>query len=206
MVRIKICGITNLEDALRIARLKPDAFGFVFYKKSPRYILPEKAKEIIRQIPRGIKKVGVFVNERQGKIKSIAAKLKLDLLQFHGDESLQFCAKFKNYKIIKAWRIKDKNSLKNIKRYPVWGFLFDSYQKNKFGGTGGRFNWKLIKDIKLPGKHIFLSGGLDAVNVKKAIRLIRPNWVDVSSTVESRPGKKDYNKVKKFIEAAKRSI
>lgn len=204
MVRIKICGITNLEDALEIAGLKPGALGFVFYKKSPRYIEPQKAKEIILQIPESIKKVGVFVNEREGRIKRIARELKLDMLQLHGDESPEFCKRFRNYKVIKGIRVKNKDSLRDLKKYPVWAFLFDTYQKNLFGGTGRKFDWGIIKNIKLRQKNVFLSGGLDAANVKEAIRLIKPNWVDVCGSVEIRPGKKDYKKVKEFIKAARK--
>lgn len=203
MIKIKICGITNLEDALNISKLKPDALGFVFYKKSPRYIAADKAKAIIPRISSFIKKVGVFVNEKENTIRNIAKDLKLDILQFHGDESPQFCQKFKNYKIIKALRIKNKTGLKDLRRYPVWAVMFDSYQKNLFGGTGKSFNWEIIKNIKLKKRNIFLSGGLDAKNVKEAIRLIKPDWVDVSSSIEIRPGKKDYKKVKEFIEAVR---
>lgn len=203
MVKVKICGITNSEDALKIVRLRPHALGFVFYKKSRRYIAPEEAKEIIRKLPKSIKKIGVFVNAKENNIKSIAKNLKLDMLQFHGKESPAFCKRFKDYKIIKAFRIKDKNSLKNIKKYQVWAFLLDSYQKNLFGGTARVFDWRIVRRAALCQKNIFLSGGLNSKNVKTAIKLIRPGWVDVSSSVEIKPGKKDYNKVKKFIEAVR---
>jgi phosphoribosylanthranilate isomerase len=205
-VKVKICGITNLEDTLKIAKLKPDALGFVFYKKSPRYVSVAKALQIIWHLPRKIKKVGVFVNEKENNIKDIASSLKLDILQFHGDESPEFCKRFKNYKVLKSIRIKDKFSLKNIKRNPVWGILFDTYNKNLFGGTGKKFNWDLIRDIKLDNKKIFLSGGLNVKNVKSAIKVLKPDWVDVSSSVEIRPGKKDINKVKKFIEIVRKSL
>lgn len=204
MVRVKICGITNLEDAVKIAELEPDALGFVFYKKSPRYISPQKAIQIIWQIPSSIKKVGIFVNEEEQRIRSIAKYLKLNMLQFHGDESPGFCKRFKDFKVIKGIRIKDKHSLKNIKNYSTWGLMFDSYKKEIFGGTGKRFNWRLIEDIRLNRKHIFLSGGLDAINVKSAIRLVKPDWVDVSSSVEIRPGRKDIKKVRKFIQVVRK--
>lgn len=204
MFKVKICGITNLEDAMVSIEAGCDALGFVFYKKSPRYIRPEEAKEIIKQIPESIKKVGVFVNEKEQNIKCIAKDLKLNILQFHGDELPEFCRKFKNYKIIKALRIKDKDSLKRLGRYSVWAFLFDAYQKNLFGGTGKNFDWKIIKDINLRPKNIFLSGGLSVKNVKEAINLIKPNWVDVSSSVEIRPGKKDHRKIKEFIRAVRK--
>ena len=203
MVKVKICGITNLYDALRISELRPDALGFVFYKKSPRYITPNKAKEIIRKIPPSVKKVGVFVNEKEDNIIHIAKDLKLDILQLHGNESPQFCKRFKNYKVIKVFRVEDEKSLKDLRLYTVWGFLFDSYQKNLFGGTGEEFNWEIIKSLKLKKRNIFLSGGLNAKNIKSAIGFIKPNWVDVSSSVEIKPGKKDYKKVKDFIEAVR---
>jgi len=203
MVKVKICGITNLYDALRISELRPDALGFVFYKKSPRYITPNKAKEIIRKIPSSVQKVGVFVNEKEDNIIHIAKDLKLDILQLHGNESPQFCKRFKNYKVIKVFRVEDEKSLKDLRLYTVWGFLFDSYQKNLFGGTGEEFNWEIIKSLKLKKRNIFLSGGLNAKNIKSAIGFIKPNWVDVSSSVEIKPGKKDYKKVKDFIEAVR---
>lgn len=203
MVKVKICGITNLEDAIASVGAGCNALGFVFYKKSPRYIIPQQAKRIIRLIPSSITKIGVFVNAKKKTIDNIARMCKLDILQFHGYESPEFCKKFKGYKIIKAVRIKNKNSLNGLSKYPVWGFMFDSYNKNLFGGTGNKFDWNIIKNIKLKKRNIFLSGGLDAKNVKEAIRLIKPNWVDVSSSVELKPGKKDYKKVKKFIETVR---
>ena len=201
MVRIKICGITNLEDALKIAKLKPHALGFVFYKKSPRYIQPEKAKAIIKYLPKGIQKVGVLVNEREKNIKHIARDLKLDMLQFHGSESAEFCEKFKGYKIIKAFRVKNRIDFRNILDYKTFAYLFDTFVKTKVGGTGKRFNWALIRHLSGFHKPVFLSGGLNAKNVKEAIKQVRPDWVDVSSSVEIRPGKKDYKKVKEFIKA-----
>ncbi|MDD4980359.1 MAG: phosphoribosylanthranilate isomerase [Candidatus Omnitrophica bacterium] len=203
MVKVKICGITNLEDALKIAGLKPDALGFVFYQKSPRYIRPDKAREIIRHIPKSIKKVGVFVDEKENNIKRIAKDLKLDMLQFHGDESPEFCAKFKGYKIIKAFRIKDRVDFRGILRYRTYAYLFDTFVKSKIGGTGKRFNWELIRHLSGFHKPIFLSGGLNAQNAKEAIQQAHPDWVDVSSCVEIKPGEKDYKKAKSFIKAVR---
>lgn len=205
MVEIKICGITNPEDAIKIARLKPDAFGFVFYRRSPRYINPKKAKEIIKNIPNPIKKVGVFVNEKEQNIKRIAKDLRLDMLQFHGNESPEFCKKFKGYKIIKAFRVKDKIELKNLLAYKTFAYLFDTFLKSKAGGTGKKFNWTRVGHLGVFHKPIFLSGGLNAKNVKEAIKQVSPDWVDVSSSVEIKPGKKDYKKVKGFIEIVRKS-
>lgn len=205
-VKVKICGITNLEDAKAALDSGADALGFVFYQKSPRYIAPQKARAIIKQLPQGAIKVGVFVNSQEKTIKDIAKLCGLGILQFHGNESWQFCAKFKGYKVIKAFRIKDKPDLRKISRYKTFAYLFDTFVKSQTGGTGKKFNWKLIKhaisNIKRP---FFLSGGLTAENVKEAIKYLRPDWVDVSSSAEIRPGKKDRRKVKKFLKAAKNS-
>lgn len=202
-IKAKICGITNLEDALASINAGCDALGFVFYKKSPRYINPEKAYEIIRRLPKNIIKVGVFVNSKENTIKDIAKTCGLDILQFHGDESPEFCGRFKDYKVIKAFRIKDGLDLEDVLRYNPFAYLFDTYVKSKPGGTGKTFNWELIKhvdDIKRP---IFLSGGLTEKNVRDAIEKVRPDWVDVSSSVEIIPGKKNHKKIKEFLKVVK---
>ncbi len=203
-IKIKICGITNLKDAKAAVEEGADALGFVFYKKSPRYIVPERASQIIRHLPRPVIKIGVFVNAQEKNIRRIARLCRLDMLQFHGNELPEFCARFRGYQIIKAFRIKDKINLKNISRYKTFAWLFDTFVKSKVGGTGKRFKWELIGKIDKITKPIFLSGGLTARNVREAIKVAHPNWVDVSSSVEIKPGQKDYAKVKKFIAAAKR--
>lgn len=204
MVKVKICGITNAKDAINAVRAGCDGLGFVFYKKSPRYISPDKAEEIIKLLPRSIVRIGVFANAHKKTIRRIAKLCNLNILQFHGNESPEFCDTFKKYKIIKAFRIKNKIQLSSIKRYKVFAYLFDTFVKSRIGGTGKNFNWELLsrhlKDIKQP---IFLSGGLTEKNVKKAIETVKPHWVDVSSSVEIKPGSKDYSKVKNFIKAAK---
>ena len=204
MVKVKVCGITNLEDAVRSIQAGCDALGFVFYKKSSRYITPEQACQIIKQLPPHIIKMGVFANARENNVKRIAKLCKLDVLQFHGNESPEFCSKFKNRRIIKAFRVKDKMELSDILKYKPFAYLFDTFVESKMGGTGKKFDWKLIRhicDIKQP---IFLSGGLTESNVRKAIEYIKPDWVDVSSSVEASPGKKDHRKVRNFIRTVKR--
>ena len=203
MVKVKICGITNLEDALYAARLGADALGFVFYKKSPRYIRPEKAKAIIRQLPKFVKTVGVFVNAREQTIRKVAGNLKLDMLQFHGDESTQFCCRFKGFKVIKVFRVRDKITLSHISKYNVWAYLFDAFAKNRFGGTGRSFNWKLLGCLGGLKKNIFLSGGINAGNVKRALRVFPVQWVDASSSLERYAGKKDPEKIRRFLKNAK---
>ncbi|MDP3732357.1 MAG: phosphoribosylanthranilate isomerase [Candidatus Omnitrophota bacterium] len=205
MIKVKICGITNLEDAKASAGAGCDAVGFVFYKKSPRYIIPERARDIIKHMPSHILKIGVFVNAREKTIKRIAKLCRLNILQFHGTESLRFCSKFKDYRIIKAFRIKDKIDPRQIIKYKTFAYLFDTFVNSKAGGTGQNFNWKLVKHIDGLTRPVFLSGGLTENNVKKAIEVVRPDWVDVSSSVEIKPGKKDHKKIKEFIETAKKA-
>jgi len=205
-VKVKICGITNLEDAKASIKAGCDALGFVFFKLSPRYIASQKAREIIRKLPKNIAKIGVFVNAKEKTIKNIAKLCSLDILQFHGNESPDFCQRFNGYKIIKAFRVRNKIDLKNILRYKTFAYLFDTFAKSKFGGTGKKFNWdslRRLEDIKEP---IFLSGGLTEKNVKSAIETIHPDWVDVSSSVEVKPGKKNHKKVREFIRIVKKSV
>ena len=204
MVRVKICGITNIDDAKASVAAGCDAIGYVFYKKSERYISPEKAGSISRALPKRAIKVGVFVNSTEKTIKGIAKSCNLDILQFHGDESPEFCRKFKGYKVIKAFRVKGKIDLEKILEYKTFAYLFDTFAKSKAGGTGKNFDWKLIRHMGEIKRPIFLSGGLTAENVKKSLEVVKPAWVDVSSSVEIKSGKKDHKKVRGFIKAVKR--
>jgi phosphoribosylanthranilate isomerase len=204
MVKIKICGITNLQDALASVNAGCDALGFVFYKKSPRYIPPAQAARIIRKLPEGIIKIGVFANAREKTVRRIAKLCRLDTLQFHGKESPRFCRRFKDKKIIKAFRVKDRSSLKAILQYNVFAVLFDSFSQSWIGGTGRKFDWKLVRHLDGITRPVFLSGGLNAQNVTKAIDAAHPDWVDASSSLEASPGRKDHGKVKSFISAAKK--
>jgi phosphoribosylanthranilate isomerase len=204
-VKVKICGITNLKDARASIEAGADALGFVFYRRSPRYIAPEAAAEIIKKLPKGLKKVGVFVNEKQEAIRRIAKLCKLDMLQFHGHESPGFCARFKDYKVIKAFRVKDSIDEGGISQYNTFAYLFDAFKKGEFGGTGQKFNWGLIRHKIKRKRPIFLSGGLRAGNVKDALKCVQPEWVDVSSSLEINPGKKDRRKIKEFIKITKRT-
>lgn len=197
MTRVKICGITNLEDAIAAVDAGCDAVGFVF-AKSPREISADDAKEIIKRLPPFVKTVGIFVNEDPDLVKDVARKCRLDLLQFHGDEDPEYCKRF-DLGVIKAFRIKDKEALKDIERYRnIGAYLLDTFSKDAYGGTGVRFNWELVKEVRDIGP-IILAGGLTISNVKEAIREIHPYGVDVSSGVESSPGKKDHRKIREFI-------
>lgn len=201
MVKVKICGITNLEDALASLFNQADAVGFVFYKKSPRYIRPHKAANISGILPKKIKRVGVFVDEKVSAVIKIAKLCDLDMLQFHGKESSQYCQEFNGYKVIKAFRVSKKEDLEGVAKYKTFGYLFDSFSKNKLGGTGDKFNWKILVQTAKMKPVVFLSGGLAASNIKQAVKLLKPDWVDVSSSLELRPGKKNHKKIKKFMQA-----
>ena len=203
MVKVKICGITNLEDALASWFAGADALGFVFYKKSPRNISLNQAQNISRILPKKILRVGVFVDENISTVKRIARACHLDMLQFHGHESSAYCQKFKGYKIIKAFRIGTPGDLDKISKYKTFAYLFDSFSNTQFGGTGNKFHWKILAQSARIEPIIFVSGGLTAGNVRQAVKLLKPDWVDVSSSLELRPGKKNHQKIRKFIQAIK---
>jgi phosphoribosylanthranilate isomerase len=203
MVKVKVCGITNLEDALAATICGADALGFVFSRKSPRYISPAKARNISRIIPKQISKIGVFVNQRPEAVRRIAKLAGLDILQFHGDERVDYCAQFRGFKVVKAFRVGSGSALSRVKDYKTWGYLFDAYSPHVYGGTGKRFDWKQVKQLGRIDRVVFLSGGLDSRNVKGAVKTLHPDWVDVSSGVERRPGKKDFGKIERFIRLAR---
>lgn len=201
MVKVKICGITNLEDALAAVEFGADALGFNFYKKSPRYISPEKAKQIIEEIPPAVWRVGVFVNESEEVIRDLSVTLELDYLQFHGDETPYYCEQFAS-PYWKAFPLKDDKSLELMKKYHCTYYLVDAYVENAYGGTGVTGNWDLAKEAKKIGK-IFLAGGLRPENVAVAIQTVQPDGVDVASGVEDQPGRKNRAKLEEFITKAK---
>ena len=202
---IKICGITNKADAVSAASLGVDMLGFVFYNGSKRNVGPAAVRDIINELPPYIAKVGVFVDEKAETVRSIAEDAGLDVLQFHGGESPEFCAQFKeDYKVIKAFRLKTKHDLAPINGYDVDYYLFDTYKPDAIGGTGEVLNWKLLEDFELLRPAI-LSGGLNPSNVAAAIEEVLPYGVDVSSGVEIRPGKKDDGAMKRFVEEVRKT-
>jgi phosphoribosylanthranilate isomerase len=199
-VAVKICGITNHEDASIAVELGAGALGFIF-APSPRQITPDKVRDIIRAIPPFVKTVGVFVNEGHAAIGEIKHYCGLDLVQLHGDESPDFCNALMPC-AIKAIRIKDASSLQSIKAFrgKVSAILLDTYSKNKPGGTGRTFDWELALKIKKLGIPVILAGGLGPSNIDKAIRTVRPYAVDVNSGVEEHPGKKSYVLMKSLMD------
>jgi phosphoribosylanthranilate isomerase len=197
LIFIKICGITELEDAKNIAEMGVSALGFIFYPKSRRYIEPEKANEIILNLPPFIVTVGVFVNEKTDKVEDTLKICPVDILQFHGDESPDYCKKF-NKRVIKAFRVNEDFSSVILSNYLVSAFLLDSFEQNEYGGTGKIFDWDVAVKAKKYGK-IILSGGLNTENIKYAIEKVNPYGIDISSGVEISPGKKDIKKVEEIL-------
>ncbi|HEX8638265.1 MAG TPA: phosphoribosylanthranilate isomerase [Pyrinomonadaceae bacterium] len=206
MTKVKICGITNLEDALLSAKFGADALGFNFYPKSARYVAPKTAREIIEQIPANVLKVGVFVNEDLEKIIEIARVAKLDALQLHGEETPEFAAELKaktNLEIIKAFRVSPEFVPEDVTRYEVNAVLLDAYSPKEHGGTGETFDWKIAKKVQEIFPKMYLAGGLSADNIGSAIRQKKPYAVDACSKLEVEKGKKDKIKIVNFIRRAK---
>ena len=199
-MKVKICGITEIEDALKAAKLGADALGFIF-APSPRQVTMSKARRIIKALPPFIKTVGVFVNEETNTIKEHINCCGLDLVQLHGDESPEFCRQLMPY-TIKAFRIKNDSSPHMCANYQAdaRALLLDTYAKDKAGGTGKTFDWQLAVKIKETGIPVILSGGLGPSNIEEAIRVVRPYAVDVNSGVEEHPGKKSYVLMEKLME------
>ncbi len=202
MVRIKVCGITNEKDALKAANLGAWALGFIFYKKSPRFISPYKVKKIIEQLPPFITPVGVFVNHNLGAMRDIIGHCGLRVVQLHGDEDHHFCHRLRRYKvkIIKAFRVESSFTPSVVEPFKADAYLFDTFSKDAYGGTGTNFDWTLLKDIKSANVPIILSGGLNSQNVIEPVNNLKPYAVDVNSGVEEAPGKKDHGKMKDFID------
>jgi len=204
-VRVKICGLTNLEDARVAIDAGAHALGFIFFAGSPRYITPAAAARIISQLPPFVSKVGVFVNEPFESILEIAKTTGIDSIQLHGDETPALCEALarERFKLIKAFRIKDQSSVQPLQNFNASAFLLDSYVPGQLGGTGAKFNWDLAIQAAALGTPIILAGGLVPENIRDAVAKVSPFGVDVSSGVESSPGKKDHAKVRAFIDAAR---
>lgn len=196
--RVKICGITNLADAQAAVEAGADALGFIFYEKSPRRMTISAVAKISKQLPPFIMRVGIFVNAPEELVTRAIGECGLGLLQFHGDEPPEFCTRF-GLMSMKAFRLRDAESLKELPKYPTEAWLLDAYSAENLGGTGEKFNWDLAVEAQKFGKPVFLAGGLTPENVAAAVRKVQPFGVDVSSGVESSPGKKDHARVRAFI-------
>ncbi len=202
MVRIKVCGITNEKDALKAASLGAWAIGFIFYKKSPRFISPFKAKKIMDTLPPFVTPVGVFVDHNAGAMRDIIGHCGLRVVQLHGNEDHHYCNRLRRYnvKVIKAFRVGPDFSPSVLEPYKVDAFLFDTFDKDAYGGTGKTLDWKILAEIKSLNVPIILSGGLNSQNVIEPVNGLKPYAVDVNSGVEEAPGKKDHAKMKQFID------
>ncbi|MCX5848744.1 MAG: phosphoribosylanthranilate isomerase [Deltaproteobacteria bacterium] len=199
MTQIKICGITNQDDALFSVTLGTAALGFIFYPPSPRYIKPEVARQIISALPDEVIKVGVFLNENVDEIKRVMKHCALDMIQLHGDESPDYCRQFPAAITIKAVELKNDDNLNYAFSYDVAAILVDSRHGNLYGGTGKQSNWELACRLKNK-KPLILSGGLNGENVAEALRKVTPTALDINSGVESSPGRKDHAKLSRIFD------
>lgn len=208
MTKVKICGITNLDDALAASRFGADAVGFNFYKGSPRYVMPEKIRLIVDDLPEEVEKVGVFVKMEPDELLGIADATLLDLIQLHGDEDHDYIRTLRrrtHRRIMKAVRVRFGMTIDDIRVEQIDAVLLDAYDPNAYGGTGETFDWDIAAKLSAKVSQLYLAGGLNPSNVAEAIEKVRPYAVDVASGVESSPGIKDHEKMKAFIENAKRA-
>jgi phosphoribosylanthranilate isomerase len=201
-IKVKICGITSVADAEAAVQAGADALGLMLYPGSPRYIPLETARDIARRLPPSIIRTGVFADPHPSDVFAAIQLCQLNLLQFHGAETPEFCLQF-GVMTMKAFRMRNADSLPAISAYRTDAFLLDSYVAGKPGGTGETFNWDFALEAKKLGKPIFLAGGLTPHNVADAVRKVEPFGVDVSSGVEQSPGKKDAQKMQDFIAAVR---
>lgn len=195
-MRVKICGITNLADALVCQQYGADALGFIFYRGSKRYIAPEEVQEIITRLSPFITKIGVFVNESVNTINKIATKVGLNAVQLHGEEAPEYISQI-HLPVIKSFRIDPEFDYGSLIDYKNCYYLLDSYSPEEYGGTGTTFNWQRIPEELR--ESIILAGGISIDNIDVICRDIRPAAIDVSSALESFPGKKDPEKIKRFM-------
>ncbi|HDS85418.1 MAG TPA: phosphoribosylanthranilate isomerase [Phycisphaerales bacterium] len=197
-IKVKICGITNLDDARAAFEMGADMLGFNFYPESPRYIRPEEAFSIINKLPTFVDSVGLFVNAPIDEIKTLAETGYLNWIQLHGDETPEFCdqVQFANVRTLKAIRVRDEKDVQTANAYYTYAVLLDAFSPDGYGGTGSQFNWQWIKDIP---KRLFLAGGITPDNVAEAIRT-GVYGIDICSGIESVPGQKDHQKMQKLFD------
>jgi phosphoribosylanthranilate isomerase len=205
-MKIKICGLTNKNDALNAIALNVDALGFIFYEHSPRYISPETVETFMLDLPPFINAIGVFVNATSDYITSVVQRCKLNAIQLHGSEPPEFCTQF-SLPTIKAIPVREHSDITAIPKYKgcVNGILLDTKAENVHGGTGKTFDWGLALEAKEYDTPLILSGGINAKNIEKALKMVGPYGIDICSGVEKEPGIKDYNKMQELIGAIKSS-
>jgi len=202
-IEIKICGITSTEDALAVVESGADAVGFIFHRPSPRYVSPESAKRIIKNIFGKITTVGVFVNVDVKTVMDTMTQCRLDLIQLHGSEPPEYCRRFSPSRIIKAFSPRSEHGLNDLDRYDVRAFLVDAYDLKRCGGTGRQSNWEAASLIA-KSHPLILAGGLTPENISEAITTVSPHAVDINSGVERAPGEKDPDKIRIAIQNARR--
>jgi phosphoribosylanthranilate isomerase len=204
MTFVKICGITNLADALTAVGAGADALGFNFYPKSPRYIDPQTAREIVDQLPRHVLTVGVFVNEESPEIvRQIATEAGVGALQLHGDESPDYCKALADQYVIKALAVGSEFNVQQAIKYNVNAILLDTRDGKLRGGTGRVFDWSIAREVSEVVPRLFLAGGLSPENVEEAIACVNPYAVDACSALEDVPGKKNHERLRAFIKSVR---
>ena len=207
MTLVKICGITNLDDALAAVAAGADALGFNFYKPSPRYISPQHAREIIEQLPESLLTIGVFVNEESADaVRSIADEAGIRALQLHGDESTEYCrALAGNYYVIKTFAVSDTFDVETAHAYEVQAIMLDTKHNTLRGGTGRVFDWSVAQRAAATIPRLFLAGGLSPENIENAVEMVRPYAVDACSALEDSPGKKNHERMRVFVNTVRRA-
>lgn len=202
--RIKVCGITNLADALHCTAAGVDMLGFNFYRRSPRFIEPVAASAIINELPGSVLAVGLFVNEpTPGSVADVAKQSGIGVIQLHGEETPEYCAELNEWPVIKAFRVRPGFDPAEIGAYQSSAILLDAFTIKEHGGTGHTFDWDLAKGLSATVSRLFLAGGLGVDNVARAIATVRPYAVDACSRLEQRPGVKDHELVSRFVEAVR---
>lgn len=203
MALVKICGITNLADALAAVAAGADALGFNFYPRSPRYVTPETARIIVDRLPAEVLTVGVFVNEELDVVENIAAVAGISALQLHGSESPEYCRELKGHYLIKVFATGAEFEPQKVLDYDVQAIMIDAFDKKTFGGTGKVSDWSVARKARELFSRLFLAGGLSAENVGAAIKQVDPYAVDACSLIESEPGRKDHVRMHAFVAAVR---